>query len=43
MWLINSMVDQAETGSIVKVCMDNKVVQIIADQISSDKRESTLL
>lgn len=31
MWLVNSMVDQAETNSVVKVCLDNNVVQIIAD------------
>ena len=31
MWLVNSMVDQAETGSVVKVCLENRIVKIIAD------------
>lgn len=43
MWLVNSMVDQAESTSVIKVCLENRVVQIISDQISSDKREQTIL
>jgi hypothetical protein len=43
MWLINQMVDQAETTSVVKVCLESRVVQIIADHISSDKKETTIL
>ncbi len=43
MWLINAMVEQTETQAVIAICVQNNVLRIIADQISSEKKESTLL
>ena len=43
MWLINAMVEQSETQAVIGICVQNNVLQIIADQISAEKKEGTLL
>ena len=42
MHLVNQMVDIGETQNVIQVCSQAKIVQIIADQISHEKKESTL-
>ena len=42
MYLVNQMVEIGETQNVIQVCSQAKIVQIIADQISHEKRESTL-
>lgn len=31
MWLINAMVEQSDTQAVIGVCVQNNVLQIIAD------------
>lgn len=39
MWLVNAMIEQTDSPNVIAMCASNNIVQIIADQISMEKKE----